>query len=160
MKSPRRSLAIALVALSPLVLAGCEKPYPGVTVWSGTSSEHVAALCWQPEEVGGLTAKECAQDVLDTAGSGQGVAAIEVRPGNTFGISVDPVVAEAGWSVRIAGQTLATNLTETYHRFTFPEDPQVWEQATTEGPGYTMQIIAAAKPNGARGYWFVQVLPR
>ena len=41
MKSPRRSLAIALVALSPLVLAGCEKPYPGVTVWSGTSSEHV-----------------------------------------------------------------------------------------------------------------------
>ncbi len=155
MKSPRRSLAIALVALSPLVLAGCEKPYPGVTVWSGTSSEHVAALCWQPEEVGGLTAKECAQDVLETAGSGQGVAAIEVRPGNTFGISVDPVVAEAGWSVQIAGQTLATSLTETYYRFTFPEAGR-----HPEGPGYTMQIIAAAKPNGARGYWFVQVLPR
>jgi hypothetical protein len=160
MKSPRRSLAIALVALSPLVLAGCEKPYPGVTVWSGTSSEHLSALCWQPKELGGLSAGECAQDTLEKAGSGQGIAALEVRPGDTLGISVDPVVAEAGWSVQIAGQTLATNLTETYFRFTFPEDPQVWEQATAEGPGYILQVIAAAKPNGARGYWFVQVLPR
>ena len=82
MKSPRRSLAIALVALSPLVLAGCEKPYPGVTVWSGTSSEHVEALCWQPKEIGGLTPKECAQDVRDAAGSGQGITALEVAPGS------------------------------------------------------------------------------
>jgi hypothetical protein len=156
MKSPRRSLAIALVALSPLVLAGCEKPYPGVTVWSGTSSEHVEALCWQPEELGGLTAKECAQDVLDTAGSGQGIAALEVSPGETVGISVDPVVAEGGWSVLIGGQPLryAANLTDTYYRFTFPED------VIAEGPGYTMQIIAAAKPNGARGHWFFQLVPR
>jgi hypothetical protein len=160
MKSPRRSLAIALVALSPLVLAGCEKPYPGVTVWSGTSSEHVEALCWQPEEVGGLTPRECAEDALATAGSGQGITSLEVRPGNILGISVDPVVAEGGWSLQIAGQTLATGLTETYHRFTFPEEAQVWEQATTEGGGYTLQVIAAAKPNGARGHWFVQVLPR
>jgi hypothetical protein len=154
MKSPRRSLAIALVALSPLVLAGCEKPYPGVTVWSGTSSEHVAALCWQPEELGGLTAKECANDVLETAGSGQGIAALEVSPGETVGVSVDPVVAEGGWSLQIAGETLATGLTDTYYRFTFPE------RVATEGPGYTLQVIAAARPNGARGYWFFQLVPR
>jgi hypothetical protein len=154
MKSPRRSLAIALVALSPLVLAGCEKPYPGVTVWSGTSSEHTQALCWQPEEVGGLTAKECANDVLETAGSGQGITALEVAPGATVGVSVDPVVAEGGWSLQIAGQTLATGLTETYYRFTFPE------QVAAEGPGYTLQVIAAAQPNGARGYWFFQLVPR
>jgi hypothetical protein len=154
MKSPRRSLAIALVALSPLVLAGCEKPYPGVTVWSGTSSEHTQALCWQPEEVGGLTAKECANDVLETAGSGQGITALEVAPGATVGVSVDPVVAEGGWSLQIAGQTLATGLTETYYRFTFPE------QVAAEGPGYTLQVIAAARPNGARGYWFFQLVPR
>ena len=154
MKSPRRSLAIALVALSPLVLAGCEKPYPGVTVWSGTSSEHVEALCWQPEEIGGLTANECANDVLETAGSGQGLEALEVAPGATVGVSVDPIVAEGGWSLQIAGQTLATGLTETYYRFTFPE------QVATEGAGYTLQVIAAAKPNGARGYWFFQLVPR
>jgi hypothetical protein len=154
MKSPRRSLAIALVALSPLVLAGCEKPYPGVTVWSGTSSEHTAALCWQPEEVGGLTAKECANDILETAGSGQGITALEVAPGATVGVSVDTVVAEGGWSLQIAGQTLATGLTETYYRFTFPE------QVAAEGPGYTLQVIAAAQPNGARGYWFFQLVPR
>jgi hypothetical protein len=154
MKSPRRSLAIALVALSPLVLAGCEKPYPGVTVWSGTSSEHTQALCWQPEEQGGLTAKECANDILETAGSGQGITALEVAPGATVGVSVDPIVAEGGWSLQIAGQTLATGLTETYYRFTFPE------QVAAEGPGYTLQVIAAARPNGARGYWFFQLVPR
>ena len=154
MMSPRRSLAIALVALSPLVLAGCEKPYPGVTVWSGTSSEHVQALCWQPKELGGLTPKECAEDVLTAAGSGQGITALEVAPGETVGVSVDPVVADGGWSLQIAGQTLATGLTDTYYRFTFPET------VATEGAGYTLQVIAAARPNGARGYWFFQLLPR
>jgi hypothetical protein len=154
MKSPRRSLAIALVALSPLVLSGCEKPYPGVTVWSGTSSEHSEALCWQPAETGGLTAKECAEEVLATAGSGQGISALEVAPGDTVGISVDPVVADGGWSVQIGGKSVVANLTDTYYRFTFPE------QVATEGPGYTMQVIAAAKPNGARGYWFFQLVPR
>lgn len=154
MKSPRRSLAIALVALSPLVLAGCEKPYPGVTAWSGTSSEHIEALCWQPAERGGLTPRECAEDLLATAGSGQGITALEVAPGETVGVSVDPVVAEGGWSLQIAGQTLASGLTDTYYRFTFPE------QVATEGAGYTLQVIAAAKPNGARGYWFFQLVPR
>ena len=80
MKSPRRSLAIALVALSPLVLAGCEKPYPGVTAWSGTSSEHVEALCWQPKELGGLTPRECAEDVLATAGCRPGHRRPRGRP--------------------------------------------------------------------------------
>lgn len=154
MKSPRRSLAIALVALSPLVLAGCEKPYPGVTAWSGTSSEHTAALCWQPEETGGLTSRECANDILETAGSGQNLNALKVAPGATVGVSVDPIVAEGGWSLQIAGQTLATGLTETYYRFTFPE------QVAAEGPGYTLQVIAAAQPSGARGYWFFQLVPR
>ncbi len=154
MKSPRHSLAIALVALSPLILAGCEKPYPGVTVWSGTSSQHEPALCWQPEEIGGLTPNECAADVVETAGSGQGIAIIPVSPGDTVGISVDPVVAEAGWSAQIAGQSLATGITDTYYRFTFPE------QVATDGTGFTLQVIAAARPNGARGYWFFQLVPR
>lgn len=154
MMSPRRPLAIALLALSPMLLAGCEKPFPGVTVWSGTSSEHEPAVCWQAEESGGLGPRECAEDVLAAAGAGEDVASLEVSPGGTVGISVDPVVAENGWSVEIAGQSLATGLTETYYRFTFPE------QVTTEGPGFTLQVTAQAQPEGARGYWFFQLVPR
>ena len=154
MKSPRLSPAIALLALSPFGLTGCEQPDPGVTAWSGTSSEHVEALCWQPAEHGGLTPGECAVDLLASAGSGAGIAALEVSPGGTVGISVDRVVAESGWSVQIAGQDVATGLEDTYYRFTFPE------QVATDGPGYTLQVIADATPNGTRGYWFIQLVPR
>lgn len=152
MKSPRRAPALAVIALTPLLLAGCEKPNPGVTVWSGTHSEHEEALCWQPDG-SALTAKECAQDVLSAAGSGQGIPRLEVAPGTTVGVSVDNAVADSGWSVQIAGQTLASGLTDTYYRFTFPE------QVATGGEGYTLQVIANADPSGARGYWFFQLIP-
>lgn len=153
MKSPRRSLAIALVALSPLLLSGCEKPNPGVTVWSGTTSQFEQAVCWQADGAA-LTAKECAQDVLSAASAGKDIPVIEVAPGDTVGISVDPVVADAGWSVQIAGSTLASGLTDTYYRFTFPES------VATGGTGYTMQITSAASGStGTSGYWFFQLIP-
>lgn len=154
MTLPPRALAIGLVALSPLVLAGCEKPNPGVTVWSGTSSEHVQALCWAQDEAASLGARDCAEDVLAKASAGEGITRLEVSPGQTVGISVDKVVADNGWSVQIAGQTLASGLEGTYYRFTFPE------QVATEGPGYTLQVIAAAQGTGSRGYWFFQLVPR
>lgn len=148
-----RSLALAGVGLSALLLAGCEKPPPGVTVWSGTNSEHVAALCWQFEENKALTDRECAQSVISNAADGQGIPAIEVLPGNTVGVSVDKSVAAGGWSVQVAGQTLATGLTETYYRFTMPE---VVGQDST---GYVLTVTALAKPTGARGYWFFKLTP-
>ncbi len=49
---------------------------------------------------------------------------------------------------------MAAGLTDTYYRFTFPE------QVATEGAGFTLQVIAAARPNGQRGYWFFQLVPR
>lgn len=150
----RRLALVAVAALTPILLAGCEKPKPGVTVWSGTSSEHVEATCWQFDDPGSLSANDCAQDLLQKAGQGEGITRLEVAPGDTVGVSVDPVVAEHGWSVQIAGQTLAAGLTDTYYRFTFPES------VATEGPGYTLQVIAAAQPSGTRGYWFFQLLPR
>lgn len=157
MKSSRRSLAIAAVALAPLVLAGCEKPNPGVTVWSGTNSEHVEALCWQHREVGGLSATDCAESVLQAASQGQNITPLAVTPGDVVGVSVDPIVAENGWSVQISGRTLASGLTDTYFRFTFPETILI--DLPTDGSGLTLQVIAAAKPNGARGYWFYQLIP-
>ena len=68
------------------------------------------------------------------------------RPGgDTVGISVDPIVAEGGWSLQIGGQALASDLTDAYYRFTFPE------QVATDGPGYTLQVIAAGQAQrGAR----------
>ncbi len=152
MKSPRRFLAIAVAVTPPLLLAGCQKPNPGVTVWSGTSSEHASAVCWQREGAA-LTAGECAEDVLASAAAGIGIPVLEVTPGNTVGISVDPVVAESGWSVQIAGQPVVTDVTGTYHRFTFPE------QVPTDGSGYTLQVTAQAEPNGIRGRWFYRLVP-
>ena len=153
MSMRRRALAIGIVAVAPLALAGCEKPAPGVTAWSGTNSEHSEALCWQFEEGQPLTPRECAQDVLDKAGQGEGIARLPVAPGETVGISVDPVVAESGWSVQIGGQTLAAGLQDTYYRFTFPE------LGADSASGYTLQVIASAGQTGNRGYWFFQLVP-
>ena len=152
MTSARRSLAISTLLLSTLILAGCEKPNPSVTVWSGTNSEHEQAVCWQPDGAA-LTARECAQDVLDAAAAGQDIPRLDVTPGATVGISVDHAVADAGWSIQIAGQTLASGLTDTYYRFTFPET------VATGGDGYTLQVTAAADGNGVRGHWFFQLVP-
>jgi hypothetical protein len=153
MSMRRRALAMGIVALSPLALAGCEKPAPGVTAWSGTHSEHVEAVCWQFEEGQPLTPRECAQEVLDKAGSGEGIARLAVTTDDTVGISVDPVVAESGWSIQIDGQTVAAGLTDTYYRFAWPRLQSV------DPTGYTLQVIAAAKPTGNRGYWFFQLVP-
>lgn len=153
MKSPRRPLAIALLVLAPLALAGCEKPKPGVTVWSGTDSEHVEALCWAFEDGAALQPRDCAQDVLERASSGEGITRVATTPGNTVGISVDPVVAEAGWSLLIGGQPIASGMTDTYYRFTFPET------GAAEPTGYTLQVTANADGTGVRGYWFVQLVP-
>ena len=145
MTSPHRALAIGLVALSPLVLAGCEKPNPGVTVWSGTSSEHVPALCWQHDEDASLGPRDCAQDVLERAGTGEGITRLDVSPGATVGISVDPVVADSGWSVQIAGQTVAAGLTDTYYRFTFPE------QVATDGRDRPLDDVVIESVTVAEG---------
>lgn len=155
MSSPRRSLAIAALALAPLLLAGCEKPDPGVTAWSGTSSVRAEAVCWQPDGNAALGTGDCAQDVLNAAGQGEGVPTLDVAPGATVGISVDPVVADNGWSVQIGTQTLVSDLTETYFRFTFPETG-----VDRTGTGFVMQVVASAQPTGTRGHWFFRLVPR
>lgn len=142
------------MALATLALAGCEKPYPGVSVWSGTTTEFVRALCWQPDATSILGPGDCAQDLLERAASGAQAAKVVVAPGNTVGISVDPAVAQRGWSLKIGGQDLVTGLRDTYYRFTFPE------QGADSETGYSMQITANGVAEGARGYWFFQLMPR
>lgn len=154
MTSVRRSLAIVAVALAPLALSGCEKPNPGVTAWSGTGSEHVEAVCWQPDAATALTATDCAQDVLQRASTGEGVARLDVAPGDVVGVSVDPAVADNGWGISVGGTTLATGIKDTYYRFSFPDT------GATQATGYTMQVIAqTADGSASRGFWFFQLIP-
>ena len=154
MSSPRRSQAIAIFALTPLLLAGCEKPDPGVTAWSGTNSVRANALCWQHDGGAALGTGDCATDILSAAAAGQGVQTLDVQPGATIGISVDTVVADAGWSVQIGSQPVASNLTNTYFRFTFPETG-----IDQTGTGFVMQVTANAAAAGTRGHWFFRLQP-
>lgn len=154
MSSPRRFLAIAALAVTPLLLAGCEKPDPGVTAWSGTTSVRADALCWQHQDDSALGSGDCAEDILSAAAQGEGVQTLEVRPGATVGISVDHVVADAGWSVQIGTQTLVSDVDGTYFRFTFPETG-----VDRTGTGFVMQVSANARPTGTRGHWFFRLVP-
>ena len=142
--------AAALVAVG--ALAACEKPNPGVTVWSGTTSAHSEALCWSAD--GAVGATSCAQSVVEDALKGQRAAVIPVVAGNTLGISVDPVVAENGWIPAIGTQRLVeTPITSTYWRFTFP-------QVTIPADGFALEVIAVgSSQNSSRGLWVFKLTP-
>lgn len=114
-----KKMAAAFVALAAAgSLAACEKPPPRATFFSGTTSEWVAPVCYSSG--GQLDAQQCLTDAAQKAASGQ-TPGLAVSPGNVVGISVDPSIAESGWTPSIAGQQLVTTpLTSTYYRFTFP----------------------------------------
>lgn len=142
-----RGVAAAVVAVAAaLVLSGCEKPAPGVSVFSGTTTEHRQAVCWA-FDAEALEPGDCAQDLLTEASTGEAVARIPVLPGDTVGISVDPKVAKAGWTPVIGQQRLtSTPLDTTYYRFTYPD----LQEVPTEG--VLLQIVAG-RGESTRGIW-------
>lgn len=141
--------ALSLAAGTALVLSGCQKPPPAVTVWSGTTSVDQRALCWAFES-DSLTPGQCADEILSGT-STAGTAELKAQAGNVVGISVDTAVAESGWTLRIGGQAVNREpLTGTYFRFTYP--------LGIPPSGIPMQIVAGR--NGkTRGIWTVKVLP-
>lgn len=156
-----RPLALALAAaVSALALSACDKPAPSVTIFSGTTSEHREALCWSFDPDRAYTAEDCVVDVA-AAQSQESVfdaldeylATLEVAAGDVVGISVDPEVADAGWSVTINGRPLHRELiTETYFRFTMP--PQPLRRGSAE-----LQVRAAAEDGtSARGFWVFRLV--
>jgi hypothetical protein len=150
-RAARAGLA-ALFAAGALTLSACEKPAPGVSVFAGTATEHRAALCWSFDGTA-LSSEVCAQDVVQEALAGDGVASIPVIPGQTIGISVDPVVAAQGWTPVISTQRLVEQpITSTYFRFTFPDLQQV-----PEG-GLPLQIVAGTGEE-TRGIWIFRLIP-
>jgi hypothetical protein len=143
----RKGVALLSLTVSALlVLSGCTKPLPNATVFSGSNSENRQATCWafDAEELG---AGDCAQDLIAQAATGDAVSVVSVFPGDTVGISVDPVVAETGWFVVLGNQRLTENpITSLYYRFTFPAAQEIPEE------GVLLQIVASSGV-GARGIW-------
>ena len=151
MKLRRPILAASVSVLSVLALAACEKPAPGVSVVSGMTSAYRAALCWSFDGEP-LSAETCAQDVVTEALDGADVARVPVIPGQVIGISVDPVVADAGWFPVIGSQRLTQQpITSTYYRFTYPDLQEV------PADGVSLQVVAGA--DGTLGLWVFQLIP-
>ena len=153
--SSRRPLLTALAASAVLLLlAACQQPTPGISVFSGTTSAHREAICWsfepaQPVEKSDCTLDLEAQSPSDTAKTLMDqVAVIPTKPGETVGISVDPEVADSGWLVSINGRALTREaITDKYFRFTMP--PQVLRA------GDAQLVVQALTENGSdiRGSW-------
>lgn len=151
----RGALAVGAVAAGVLALTGCEKPYPGATVWSGTQSEHESALCWSFDPAVGIDEEKCATALREGAATGEQFPEIQVIGGNTIGISVDPVVAEFGWQPSVQGQDLVSvPLTTTYWRFTLPD----LQEIPTEG--FPLELRSFGEDGTLRGLWAFQVSPR
>jgi len=147
-KNPRSRLALlaTITFVGALVLTGCEKPAPGVSVFAGTTTEYRQAVCWA-FDAEALEPGDCAQDVITEASAGNAVATIPVVPGETIGISVDPKVADAGWSPVIGQQRLvSTPLGTTYYRFTYPDLQEI------PAEGVLLQIVAG-RGDSAKGIW-------
>ncbi|MCX6432610.1 MAG: hypothetical protein NTX29_07405 [Actinobacteria bacterium] len=148
MTRARLPLVLASVAVVTLGLTACEKPNPGASVFSGTTSQFLRAACWATDG-GYLDDGTCASAALEQAA--KGASAVPTLPGQTIGISVDPVVADIGWFPVLGGQRLTeTPLTTTYFRFT-PTREQL------PAGGATIAVVAG-DDKGSRGIWIFPLI--
>lgn len=150
MKRTRVALLVPALAVLALGLSACEKPNPGATAFSGTTSIYQQAPCWSPEG-DYLDEKTCGQDLLDAV-AGKDAEALPLLSGQTIGISVDPVVADIGWFPVVGGQRLTEQpITDTYFRFT-PTAEQV-------ALGDSTLTVVAGDETGTRGVWMYRLAP-
>ena len=141
----KKMAAMVLAVAGAAALAACEKPPPGVTVFTGTSSERLAPTCFSWD--GQIDPQHCLNDAAQKAASGQ-TSSLTVVPENVVGISVDTSIAEQGWYPAIAGQRLSQEpITETYFRFSFPRVP-------ANPQGYPLAIISEGEQ---KGVWAVRM---
>lgn len=146
---PFRRFSAALVALlAVFALSACEKPTPGISVFSGTTSENSQAVCWSFDS-DNLEPGACAEDLIANADA----ATIPVLPGDTVGISVDPAVADSGWTASIGTTRLnAQPLSGHYFRFTFPDLQEI------PAEGFPL-VISAGRDTKTRGVWVFRLVP-
>ncbi len=143
MTRARLPLILAGVAVATLGLTACEKPNPGASVFSGTTSQFQRAACWSSDSTY-LDDSTCASAALEQAA--KNASAVRTLPGQTIGISVDPVVADIGWFPVLGGQRLSdTPVTSTYFRIT-----PTREQLPAGGASIA---VVAGDDKGSRGIW-------
>lgn len=137
-----------LLVLGVLALAGCEKPTPQVTVFSGTSSVQDQAVCYAREDEPPVDVQQC------LAGAGEdGVRSLDVIPGRTLGISVDVPVAEQQWIVLLDGQQFTQRpITDsTYRRFL------VSDEFGAQGPALLQVRELGGDAEEVRGVWLFRL---
>jgi hypothetical protein len=100
-------------ALAVLALAGCEKPTPGVTVSSGTTSVHSEATTYCRE--GQSAAKSNCVEHLDR------VSVVRVKAGERVGIDVAKTIAEDGWILVDTGANARSDVQDELH-FSYTPD--------------------------------------
>ena len=147
----RRPLVATLLLGSGLLgsglLGGCGAPAePLVTVFTpGSGSIAVSPQCWSPD------ARVSEQDCSTSSNLGR----IEVQPGATIGVNVDPAIAEVGWVPTVDEERLvARELDSTYYRFALSES------TFAESAESALQIYAVDEDDNTRGLWVVQLTRR
>ncbi len=141
----KKVVTVAAVLAATAALASCEKPPPGVTVFTGTSSQRLAPTCFSWE--GQIDPQQCLTEAAAAAAAGQ-TKRLDVVAENVVGISVDPSIAEEGWYPTVAGQRLSQEtLKTTYFRFTFPRVP-------ANPQGYPLAVVSEGQE---KGVWTVRM---
>lgn len=136
----KKVAGVLLAVAATVALSSCEKPPPGVTVFSGTSSERLSPTCFSWE--GQIDAQQCITQAAERAATGQ-TPRLSVSPGNVLGISVDPAIAEQGWYPTISGQRITQEaLTSTYFRFSLPQG------VAPSAEGYPLAVISEGEQKG------------
>jgi hypothetical protein len=120
--------------LTLVLLSGCTKPTPAVTVQAGGASLRSEAVRYV------LNGK--------TVGNNEGPKVLTVRPGDNVNISVDKKTANAGWVVLLGGQKISPILSNDQHHFAF-------QAPTFSGGTEAALAIFEQPPNGgqASGAW-------
>jgi hypothetical protein len=140
--------AVGLALLSPLLLAGCSKPVPGVTLVAGGKAARTEAACWS---------FRASTPVNQSACNAAPTTKVKVRPNVTVGISVDKAIREAGWRITIGPQSGGQQLTPTtikdsYYRFPIGTG--------LGGQTVPLTVIALDKSGQAlRGVWKFELDP-
>ena len=145
-------LAAGVAGVAVLALAGCTKPTPEVTVWSGTSSVVRPATCWAPDTTVTQAVRDCIAHA--TSQPTDSIPTLEVTPGDVVGINVDEPLVEATWLPSVGGQALSQGpIDESYFRFTYPN-------VETPPEGFLLAVTArGTAADQDRGLWLFRLVP-
>jgi hypothetical protein len=154
-----RPLAAVAAGALTLLVAGCQAPAPGVTVFSGSTSDHRQAVCWTPDATQ-VKLKSC---LSVTGASSQQRSDLEARLGSvpvrseaTIGISVDPEVADRGWYVTLGSNRVnVTAIRDTYYRLTLPA------AVVEQGDPVPLYVLSVDGDNTdvTSGVWAFELVP-